>query len=236
MRGGHQVAALDLQVVHRRDRQAAAHAHPARAVVAAEEHAGFGADEQQAGAHRVGAQHARDFARGQVAVDGLPGLATVAGAKQKGPVVGQLVARGGQVHRVRIVRRDFDAAHVGQFGHRLGCNVNPALAVVARDMHQPVIGAGPDLARAVRRRRHAGAGGMHFGAGRVMRERAAGIALAAGIVQAQVGRNGGPARAFIARAKNAVAAGIQRLGVTRRKHQREGPGEAVLQVFRCHTG
>jgi hypothetical protein len=97
---------------------------------------------------------------------------------RSGSVVGQLVARGAHVDRVGVVRRDLHAQPtVGQLGH-----ARAAAAVTlcqrwrrrcARHVHQPVVGGGPDLASAVRRRRQAGAGGVHLRARGVVRERPA---------------------------------------------------------------
>ena len=147
----HEVAVLELQVVDRHHRQAAGHARPARPVVEAEMDAGLGADVEQAPGDRIGAHDARDLVGRQVAVDRFPAPPAVGAPEQVGLVVGELVARGGDIDRIGVVRRDLDATDIGEFRHALGRDVLPALAVVARDMDQAVVGRGPDLAAAMRR-------------------------------------------------------------------------------------
>ena len=118
----------------------------------------------------------------------------------------------------------------------LGVTFCQMLAVIARDMHQAVIGRGPDLAAAMRRFGDAGAGRMHLGAGAFAGDLAAGMALPRAIVEAEVGRDSLPAHALVAAAEHVVAAGIERAAVVRREHDREGPGEAVFQVLRRDAG
>ena len=193
--------------------------------------AGLGADIEQAAGHRIGAHDARDLVGRQVALDGFPAAPAVGAPEQVGLVVGQLVARGGDVDRIGVVRRELDAADIGQFRHALGRDVAPALAVVARDMDQAVVGRGPDLAAAMRRFDDAGAGRMDLGAGAFAGHRAAGMALPLALVQAEVGRDALPAHALVAAAEHAVAADIERARIVRREHDRKGPGEAVFQVL-----
>jgi hypothetical protein len=57
------------------------------------------------------------------------------------------------------------------------------------------------------------------------------MALPGALVQAEIGRDALPAHALVARAEHAVAADIERAGIMRREHDREGPGEAVFQVL-----
>jgi hypothetical protein len=181
-----EVGVLELQVVDRDDREAAAHARPVRAVVGREEHAGLGADIEQPFGHGIGAHDAGDFVLRQIAVDRLPALAAVRGLEQVGLVVGELVASRRDVDRLRVVRRQLDAADVGELGHAPGRDVHPLLAVIARDVHQSVVGRGPDLALLVRRFDDAGAGRMDLGAGALARDVAAGMLLAGAIVQAEI--------------------------------------------------
>ena len=155
----------------------------------------------------------RDLVRRQVAVDRLPGPAAVGAPEQVGLVVGELVARGGDIDRVGIVRRDLDAADIGQLRHALGRDVLPDLAVVARDMHQAVVGRGPDLALAVRRFDDAGAGRMDLGAGAFAGDRRRPMRPGAcASLRLRSGEIALPAHALVAGAEHAVAADIERVG------------------------
>ena len=236
MGGRHEVGVLELEIVHRHHRQSAAHAGPAFAVVEAEEDSRLGADIEQALGDRIGADDAGDLGRRQVALDRLPGPPTVAAPEEVGLVVGELVARGGDIDGVGIVCRDLHAADIGEFRHAPGRHVFPGPAVVASDVHEPVVGRGPDLALPVRRFDDAGAGRMDLGAGAFAGDVAAGRSLAREIVEAEIGRDLLPAHAFVAGAEDAVAADVQRRGVMGREDDREGPGEAVLQVLRRDAG
>ena len=231
VRGRHQVGVLQLQVIDRDDREAAAHARPVSAVVGREEHASLRADIEQPLGHGIGADDAGDLVLRQIAVDRLPALAAIAALEQVGLVVGKLVARRGNVDRLRVVRRQLDTADIGELGHALGRDVRPLLAVVARDMDQAVVGRGPDLALLVRRFDDAGAGRVDLGAGALARDVAAGVLLARAVVEAEIGRDLLPVHAFVAGAEHAIAADIDRAGIVRREHDGEGPGEAVLQVL-----
>src|SRR5262249_10825547 len=153
----------------------------------------LGADEQQALSDRIGAHDAADLVLGQIAVDRLPAPAAVTALEQVWLVVGKLVARGGDIDRIGIVRRDVDAADIGELGQALGRDFLPLLAAVTRDVHQPIVGRGPDLVWPVRRRGDAGAGGMDFGAGALAGDRSARGALPPRVVQAEVGRDALPA-------------------------------------------
>src|SRR5207245_4150758 len=102
-------------------------------------------------------------------------------------VVGELVARRRHVDGVRIVRRDLDAADIGELGQALGRDVLPFLATILGDMDQAIVGRGPDLARPVRRGGDTGAGGVDLGAGALAGDRAARGTLPPWIVQTQVG-------------------------------------------------
>ena len=119
-------------------------------------------DEEEAGPHRIGAHDAGDLALGKVPVDRLPCAPAVGGAEEIGPVVRELVAGRGEIGRVGVVRGELDAANIGELRHVRRRDVVPALAVVAGDMHETVIGRGPDLAATVRRFDERGAGCVGF--------------------------------------------------------------------------
>ncbi len=66
---------------------------------------------------RIGAHHAGDFARGEIAIDRLPALAGIGAAEEIGLVIRELVAGGAEIDRVGVVRGDLDTADVGECGH-----------------------------------------------------------------------------------------------------------------------
>ena len=194
--------------------------------------AGLRADIEQTFCDRVRTHDAGDLVPGQVAIYRFPAASAVIAPEQIGFVVGELVAGGGDVDRIGKVGGDFDAADIGEFGHRFRRHVLPGLAAVARHMHQAVVGRGPDLVPPMGRFDDAGAGRVDLGAGAFAGDRPAGRPLPLARVQAQVGRDALPAHALVAAAEHAVAAGIDRPRIVRREDDREGPGEAVLQILR----
>jgi len=231
-----QVIVLDLHVVHRHHRQPARHALPGGTIVQREEHAGFGAREQQPLPHGIGPHHAGDLALREVAVGRLPRAPAIAGAVQIGLVVAQLVARGGHVHRIGIMRARLHAADIGQLRQIGRRHVAPIVAAGALHMHQAIVGGGPDLALAMRALDHARGCGMHLGPGALAGDVAAGVALALLVVQRQVRRDRLPALALVGGFEHHVPARIQRVRIVRGEHDRECPAEAVFQVARRDTG
>ena len=91
----HKVVILDREVVHRNNRQVAAHRMPALAIIERHVHIGLSAYVQETLPLRVLAYAAREVICGQVAGDGLPSRAIVGGLEQERPVVVELVARAG---------------------------------------------------------------------------------------------------------------------------------------------
>ena len=105
------------------------------------------------------------------------------------------------------------SAHSGRLGGR---DVAPGRAAVARDVHQPIVGAGPEDAALVRRLGEGEDRAVVLGAGIVLGDRAAGRAELAGIVARQVGADDLPAGALVGRAEDVVGRDIQHVGVVRR--------------------
>ena len=211
----HQVCSLDLQIVNRRDRQAPAHAHPALSVVQAAVDARLGAGEQQPLARRIRAHHAGDLIARKIAVDRLERSPTVRSAEQVRLVVGKLVACCRYVNRVGVVRRDLDAPDIGELRHARWRDILPAVAVVARDMNEPIIGRGPDLARPVRRGSERCACRVHLCPAVFIRDIATGRPLSGNIVETEIRRNFLPAHALVAAAEHMVASRIQYPAVVR---------------------
>ena len=72
-----------------------------------------------------------------------------------------------------------------------------------------------------------------FDAGVVLRDRPAGRCLLRLIVARQIGADGLPALAFVGGLHQHVGADVERLGIVRRKGDREAPLEAILQRVRA---
>src|SRR5690348_12685180 len=138
MRACDEVGILDLEVVDRNNWQAAPHAYPGLSVIGAEVDACFRADEQQSSLTPIGSYHAGDLVARQIAGDGTPGASAVGRAEQVRLIIGKFVARGRYVNGLRVMRRNFDAADIGQLWHCGWRHILPRGAIVARDVYQAV--------------------------------------------------------------------------------------------------
>src|SRR5579883_582866 len=144
--GGDEIVILDCQVVNGDDGQVALQRLPVRAIVKGDEDAQLGSGIEQAAPLRVFANDAREGISGDAIGDLCPGLPVIVGFIQVGLEVVELVARGGKVGRGRVVRRWLDDADERPFGQVFRCDVLPARAVIARDMHEAIVGTGPEQA------------------------------------------------------------------------------------------
>src|SRR6516165_867188 len=124
---------------------------------------------------------------------------------------------------------------MGELRHSPWRDMLPALAVIACDVNEPVIGRGPDLAPPVRRGGERCACRVHLGPGVFTRDIAAGRLLPRNIVETDIRRNFPPAHDLVSAAKHMVASRIQYPAVVRRKNDRECPGEAVSYVLGCYA-
>ena len=230
----HQVVALDLQVGDRRDRQVELERLPVGAVVERDVEAELGAGVEQPLARRVLAHDAHEVVgRNAVLAVGqqIPVGAVVVGAEDVRPEVVEPVV----VHRdegaPRVLRRRLDHVDRRPLGHRLGRHVLPGGAVVARDVHQAVVAAGPEQAGRLRRDLEGEDRVVDLDAGVVPGDRAAGVALLALVVARQVGADDRPALPLVGRAMDDVGSGVEHVRVVRRDANRRVPLEAVLQVL-----
>ncbi len=124
----------------------------------------------------------------QVAGDGLPGGAVVAGAINIGLEVAVEVAIDGDDGLAGIVRRKIDtldAAKRRQVGD-VRSYVRPGCAAISRKLHQPVVGANPDDILVLLRRRDAEDCVEGLSARVVLHHRSAGGLLLALVIQRQI--------------------------------------------------
>ena len=231
-----QIRALDLEVVHRGDREVRAPATPRRAVVERDVEPGLGAGVEHAGAVRVGPDHAgvvvgrdREVAR---AGDRLPALAVVGGPVQVGGGIVELVAGGGEVEAARIVRRGLDGADERPLGEVRRRHVAPAPPPVAAQVHQAVVGPRPQHARLVGGLGERVQGAVVLRAAGVQGDRPAGGAELVGRRAGEVGADRLPALPLVGAAEHPVAAGVEHVRIVRREADREGPPEAVPELPR----
>ncbi len=97
MRADDEVVVLDLDAVHRRDRQPVLERLPDAAIVERDVEAGFGPEKQQPFAFRVFTNGAWKIVGRQAADDLRPGLAVVRRLVDVGRAVGALIAIAGEV-------------------------------------------------------------------------------------------------------------------------------------------
>ena len=213
MGAGHQVGALELEVVDRRHREIVSQQLPVLPVVEGDEDPRLGTGEKQARTDGVGSDHAGDLVLGKVSVDAPPAPAVVLGLVEVGTVVVQLVAGGGDIGRSRVVGRDLDATHVGPFRQVGRGDVVPMAAAVPGQMDQSIVGAYPEHARLVLRFHKGGESGVLFGAADVLGDGPPGSLQLAGVGPGQVRTDGLPAAASVEAAEKNVAAGIEHVGV-----------------------
>ena len=233
MRGRHQVRSLELEVVDRHARQLTVEALPRPAVVERHPGARLGPGVEQAGPHGVRADHARELLVREALGDAAPGRAVVLGLVQVGRAVLKPVAVGGQIDRAGVVRGRLERDDGGPLAERGWRDLLPALAIVTRDVHAAVVRAGPEHAGLEQRLGEREDGAVDLGARGVLVDRPARGAKLLGVVAGQVGADRPPGVAVVARAEDALAAGVEHVGIVRRERDGEGPLEAVL--LRSHV-
>src|SRR5690606_27221579 len=122
----------------------------------------------------------------------------IGGLVQAGRVVVELVARRRDIRGAAVVRRHFDGVHQ-TLGQPLRRDVLPGRAAISRDVHQPIVTAGPDDALLVRRLGDVGERAVVLGADGFVGEWAAALALLVLLVARQVGRYLFPRPAHVTR-------------------------------------
>ena len=209
MGAGHQVLVFDDQVVDRDHRQVGLQALPAGAVVQGNVDAALRAHVEQAGAHRIFANHAGDFVCGESAADIFPAPAVVFSGEEVGAVVVQLDAGSGHPGAAGRVRRERDFADQGKLGQLWRGDLLPGLGPVPGDVDKAVVAAGPEHPRFVRRLGKGIDCAIAFGAGVVVGDGAARKTEGVRVVAAQVRTDGLPAVALVVRAEDMVAGGVE---------------------------
>ena len=131
------------------------------------------------------------------------------------------------------MRRGLDDRDERPAADALGRDVLPRLPVVTRDVHESVVRSRPQhtaLDRRLREREHRA---VVLGSGVVLRDRAARCAEALRIVARQVGADGLPRLALVARSEDPVAAVVEHVRVVRGQRDRRCPLEPVPQIARA---
>ena len=229
--GGNQLVVLAGEVRHGHGRQVQLEGLPARAVVERHVEAVLGAAVEQAGAPGVGPHHAGEVGGRDAGHDAGPAAAVVGGFVEVGAEVAGFVAGSREVGGAFLGGMGFDAIDEAPLGQGGGRHLAPGFALVAGELHQPVVRARPDDARFHRRLGNGEHGAVVFHAGVVLGQRPARRAQGFGVVARQVGANGRPRLPLVGAHVQVVRAGKQLLGVVGREHQWEIPLEAVLHAL-----
>src|ERR1017187_9095092 len=230
---------MNLNVEHRHGRQAVLHAMPVGALVERCKDPEFRAGEQQVGIHRIFADdvHGAGF-RWNPAGDLGKRVAEIPGqVNVDGEIAGAVVVKS-DIRGAGIGARGLDAAHVAHLGqaHDVGDHVGPGLAIVARQLHVAVIGAGPQhaglhgrfgnhgdtrpLSHAVIARER-GARAVHY-----LAENGQLVAVRSG---SEILAQAGPVIAAVGGLEQVVAAVVDGFRIVRRNHQRRIPLKAVAR-------
>ena len=233
VRGDRQVVVLYDQVIYGRHWQVELQGLPVRSVVEADIHAALGARVEQAfalgiDAHRVNIDVLRDAVH-----DGRPAFSEISGLENVGSEIVHLVPLDRHVRGACVVWRGFDHADRAPFGHGLGRNIVPVTTAISCHVNKSVIAAVPNQVLLHGRLNHREDGVVHLDASVVLGDRAAGRLLLRFVVAREIGRDDGPTLAFVRGLKQDFAGVVERVWLVRRKHDRLGPLEAMLQV--CHS-
>ena len=227
-----EVPVLDDEIVERHDRQRPALPPvPPGPTVVRDVEADFGPRVEEAGDLRVLADRSHERIGRDAGGDLRPSAAIVLGLVDVRTEVVVLVAVGRDVGGAGVVLPRLDDADQRLRGNQLGCDVRPLLRVVARDVDEPVVAAGPEHAGLHGRLGEREDRGVILGAGLVERDRAAGVARRALVVAREVRAHPIPGRTVIARAMHVLRRGVEDARVMRREEHRRGPVEAVLDVL-----
>ena len=149
-------------------------------------------------------------------------------------MVVELVARGGDVRRALVERRELDGVDEA-LGQPLGRDVLPGLAAVARELHQPVVTPRPDHALLVRRFGDVRQGAVVLGADRLVGVGLAGLPLLLLLVARQVWRDRGPGAPEVRRLEQQLRAVVEGVRFVAAPDDRRVPVVAVLHVLRVAT-
>ncbi len=230
MRGHNQVIVLYREVVNGCSGQIEFQRLPVRTIVEGNVDAVFRAGIEQAFALWIFADSVDITVVGHAGDDFRPGLAVVGCFENVRAKVIELVAIDGDVGGACRVWRGFDDADEAPFPKFFRSDVCPVIAAVARDVHEPVVAAGPDEAFLDGRFGDRKNRVVILDAGVVLRKRAAGGLLLGFVVARQVAADRSPGHSAVGGLKHRFPAVINDLGIVRRACDRSGPLEAMLQI------
>ena len=154
----HQIALGHDEIGDRRDGHVQLQRLPAAAVVERDVHAELAAGVEQPLAHRILSHDANEVVGRNAAAVGekRPRLAVIVRPVDVRTVVVRAIGGHREERAARVVGRRLDRVHQREPRHVVGRHVLPIRAVVARHLHEPVVGAGPEdalfLARPFKRR------------------------------------------------------------------------------------
>src|ERR1022692_1810996 len=180
---------------------------------------------------RIFANDARESPRRNAAGNRDPGFAVVGGLVEIWLKVVELVFGSGEVSRAGVEWRGLDGVDLHPFRHVFWRDVLPVLAAVLGDVHQAVIGAGPDQPRLHGRFRHGENYVVVFDTGVVLGDWSAGWPLLGFIVAREIARDHFPASAAVGGLEDVIAGAVQRVRIVGRKDNWIGPLETVLHGF-----
>ena len=230
VRGGDQVTVAHGEVVHGHHRQVELEPLPVEAIVGREPDAALRAGVQHPRLLVILTDDARELGWCDAGVDARPRAAEVRGLPEIRSHVVELVPVGGNVRRARREVAGLDARHAAVDRHVRRGDLLPARAIVAREVHQPVVGTGPQHSLLLRRLGEGEDRPVVLHRRLVPGDRAAGGAEGFGVVAREIGRDHLPALPVVDRAMHVVARGVHHVGVVRRHDDREGPLEPIPEI------
>ena len=227
MRRDRHVARFHPDVVYRRIRQTVLQRLPVVAVVERHVEAVLRAGVEQAAARRILAYHVGVIVGRNAGDDLRPGAAEVVGPEQvRGKVLQQrLLDR--HVCRPRIRSRRINLADAAEIRHVLGRDVGPGFSAVARQVHEAVVGPGPDDVDVGLAGGEGEDRGINLRAVHVVSNRPAGVLHCLWIVTSEIAADLLPRLSLVGGLPDVLRRGVEDGRIERREDDRERPLPAL---------
>src|SRR6185312_4902750 len=229
--GRNEIAVANLKIGDRHHGKIRLQTFPFLSIVERHVRASLRTGVEQTAAHGVRAHDAHLIAIADAVHELGPGATVVRSPVDlRGPVT-PLVAVVRHVRGAGLERRYLDC--IDEAGAKsLGRDIRPAVATIASELHQAVVGADPDRVGVARRWCDVIDSVVDLAARAFIGDRRAARTLVCLLVTREVGADRGPVLAAIARSEQNVAAVIDEVARERRGGDRRAPVEAILLRLR----
>jgi hypothetical protein len=210
VRSDDDVVAVHDEVAHRRDREIVLQRQPTIAIVERNVDRFLGARKQKAGLLRILAHDVHGFVVRDAVDDRAPGLSAVVRAIRVRMQIVEALPAHGHVRGERIAMSRIDLRDAAPRSERGRRDVVPMLRAVARDPHEPVVGARPDRRAIDVRRREAVDDAAMLSVLRIARGEACQRRGLAGVRAREIRTDDRPRMAAVARREDDVEPEVKR--------------------------